>query len=86
MALASFFRDRNGNVCIAEKPNLPILAWAGFGVASMMALTPRYRTLLGTLSKGSLMVWAALEAIWGKSPFRRTIGMATLAGESLPRS
>lgn len=86
MALTSFFRDRNGHICIAETPNLPILAWAGFGAASMMALTPGPRKLLGTLSKGSLMVWAALEAVWGRSPFRRTIGMATLAAESLPRS
>ncbi|MDN3482551.1 hypothetical protein QMA10_11530 [Arthrobacter sp. APC 3897] len=86
MALTNFFRDRNGRIRIFEVPNLPILAWAGFGAASMMALTPKYRELMGTLSKGSLTFWALLEAVRGNSPFRRTMGMATLAREVLPRT
>lgn len=86
MALTNFFRDRNGRIRIAEVPNLPILAWAGFGAASMMALTPKYRDVMGTLSKGALLVWALLEAVRGNSPFRRVLGMSTLAREVLPRS
>ncbi|MET4060544.1 hypothetical protein ABIB35_002092 [Arthrobacter sp. UYP6] len=86
MALTNFFRDRNGRICIAEAPNLPILAWAGFGAASMMALTPKYQQIMSALSKGSLIVWALLEAVRGKSPFRRTVGMAALAREVLPRT
>lgn len=86
MALTNFFRDRNGRIRIIEVPNLPILAWAGFGAASMMALTPKYQEVTGTLSKGSLLVWALLEAVRGNSPFRRVLGMSTLAREVLPRS
>lgn len=84
MAITNFFRDRNGRIRIFEAPNLPILAWAGFGAASMMALTPKNRQLMGTLSKGSLMFWALLETATGHSPFRRTLGAATLAREVLP--
>ena len=86
MALTNFFRDSNGRLCIAEFPNLPILAWAGFGAASMMALTPKYRDAMSMLSKGSLLVWALLEAVRGRSPFRRVLGMSTLAREVLSRS
>ena len=85
MALSNFFRDRNGRICIAEVPNLPILAWAGFGTASMMALTPKCRHAMRILSKGSLLVWALVEAVGGRSPFRRVLGMSTLAREVLPR-
>lgn len=84
MAITNFFRDRNGRIRIFEAPNLPILAWAGFGAASMMALTPKNRQLMGNLSKGSLMFWALLETATGHSPFRRTLGAATLAREVLP--
>lgn len=84
MAVTNFFRDRNGRIRIFEVPNLPILAWAGFGAASMMALTPRYRELMGSLSKGSFIVWALLEMLGGRSPFRRTLGAAALAREVLP--
>lgn len=85
MAITNFFRDRNGRVRIFEAPNLPILAWAGFGAASLMALTPRYRKLMGFLSRGSLIIWALSETAGGRSPFRRTVGAATLAREVLPR-
>ncbi|MBO0909359.1 hypothetical protein [Arthrobacter sunyaminii] len=85
MALTNFFRDRNGRIRIVEVPNLPVLAWAGLGAASMMALTPKYQEILGSLSKGSLILWASLEAARGNSPFRRTLGMAALAREVLPR-
>ncbi|WAP51947.1 hypothetical protein OL239_00925 [Arthrobacter sp. ATA002] len=86
MAITNFFRDRNGRVRIFEAPNLPLLAWAGFGAASMMALTPRFQGLMGRLSKVSLLFWALLETAGGRSPFRRTVGAAVLAGEVLPRS
>lgn len=84
MAITNFFRDRNGRIRVFEAPNLPILAWAGFGAASMMALTPKYRELLASLSRGSLVIWALLETATGRSPFRRTLGAATLAREVLP--
>ncbi|MCC3281740.1 hypothetical protein [Arthrobacter caoxuetaonis] len=78
MSFTSYFRDRRGKQTVFQRPNLPLLAWAGFGAASSMALTPRYRTLLHRASQGSMMWWAAGETFRGRSPFRRTIGAATL--------
>ena len=85
MAITNFFRDRNGRIRIIEPPNRPILAAAGFGVAAMMALTPKYQNLMGGLSKAAFIIWAVLETGSGRSPFRRTLGAAALAREVLPR-
>lgn len=78
MGVSSYFRDRTGRQTVFLPPNLPILAWAGLGTASAMALTPRYRNLLRRASQGAMMWWAAGETFRGRSPFRRTIGAATL--------
>ncbi|WP_091600846.1 hypothetical protein [Arthrobacter koreensis] len=78
MGITRYFRDRSGRQTVFLPPNLPILAWAGFGMASAMALTPRYRQALHRLSQGAMMWWAAGETFRGRSPFRRTIGAATL--------
>lgn len=78
MAITRFFRDRSGRQTVFQLPNLPLLAWAGFGAASGMALTPRYRSLLHRASQGAMLWWAAGETFRGRSPFRRTVGAAAL--------
>ena len=78
MGVSTYFRDRTGRQTVFLPPNLPILAWAGLGMASAMALTPRYRDLLRRASQVAMMWWAAGETFRGRSPFRRTIGAATL--------
>ena len=55
MGVSSYFRDRTGRQTVFLPPNLPILAWAGLGTASAMALTPRYRNLLRRASQGAMM-------------------------------
>lgn len=85
MAISNFFRDRNGRIRIMEVPNRPLLAAAGFGAASTMAMTPKYQNVLSTLSKAAFVIWAVLETGRGRSPFRRTLGAAALAREVLPR-
>ncbi|MCQ1946352.1 MULTISPECIES: hypothetical protein [unclassified Arthrobacter] len=78
MASRNFFTDRFGRQTVFKVPNGPLIGWGLFGVASMMALTPRNAGLLKTLSKGCLMVWALGETFRGDSGFRRSIGAATL--------
>ncbi|MCC9174083.1 hypothetical protein [Arthrobacter sp. zg-Y179] len=81
MASRNFFTDRFGRQTVFKVPNGPLIGWGVFGVASMMALTPRNAGLLKTLSKGCLMVWALGETFRGESGFRRSIGAATLLRE-----
>ena len=79
MGITGFFRDSAGRQNIIQRPNLPLLAWAGFGAASGMALTQRNRDFLHRASHACMIWWAARETFRGQSPFRRTIGAATLA-------
>ena len=86
MASRNFFTDQFGRQTVFEVPNGPILGWAAFGVASMMALTPHNSALLKNLSHACLLIWAAGEAFRGRSGFRRTIGAATLLRQLAPRT
>ncbi|RJU02218.1 hypothetical protein D6T65_06370 [Arthrobacter frigidicola] len=74
-----FFTDSHGRQGIAQRPNALILAWAGLGAASLMALKDENRRVLGQASTASLAIWAVLEAADGDSGFRRTAGALTLA-------
>ncbi|MCC9205672.1 hypothetical protein [Arthrobacter sp. zg-Y769] len=78
MASRNFFTDRLGRQTVFLVPNGPLIGWGVFGVASMMALTPRNAGLLKTLSKGCLILWALGKTFRGESGFRRSIGAATL--------
>jgi hypothetical protein len=78
MGITSYFRDPTGKQTVFQLPNSRLLAWAGFGVASAMALTPRYRNLLHWVSRVFMIWWAAGETFQGRSPFRRTVGAAAL--------
>ena len=78
MASRNFFTDRFGRQTIIQVPNAPILGWAAFGAASLMALTPKNSELLKTLSKSCLVLWALGETFRGRSGFRRTVGAVTL--------
>ena len=75
-----FFRDNNGNIVIAQPPNLPIIVW---GVASLLKLifTSGYINVgLDLIAFGSLFTWAWLELFQGVNYFRRTLGFVVLVG------
>jgi hypothetical protein len=74
------FRDSNGNIVIAQAPNLPIIVW---GVASLLKLifTSGYINVgLDLIAFGSLFTWAWLELFQGVNYFRRALGFVVLVG------
>ncbi len=71
-------RNEFGKQTIAQRPNAPIIGWALFGAASMMALEEQNRRALSAASTACLMVWAGLEVATGESVFRRAMGGLTL--------
>ncbi|MCC3271992.1 hypothetical protein MUK71_00200 [Arthrobacter zhangbolii] len=85
MASRNFFTDQFGRQTVIEVPNAPIIGWGVFGLASMMALTPRRADQLKTLSKACLLLWALGETFRGESGFRRSIGAATLLSQITAR-
>ena len=74
------FRDSNGNLVIAQPPNLPIIVW---GVASLLKLiftTGLTNVGLDLIAFGSLFTWAWLELFQGVNYFRRMLGLVVLVG------
>ena len=76
-ALRRFVTDRRGRVVIAQPPNGPILAWSALAMAARTSAGAK-RPLLRTTRDATLAWWAGLEMLGGASPFRRTLGAATL--------
>ena len=75
-----FFRDDQGNIVIAQPPNLPIIVW---GVASLLKLvfaTGLINVGLDLIAFGSLFTWAWMELFQGVNYFRRTLGLVVLVG------
>ena len=74
------FRDSNGNIVIAQPPNLPIIVW---GVTSLLKLIFTSGSLnagLDLIAFGSLFTWAWLELFQGVNYFRRMLGLVVLVG------
>jgi hypothetical protein len=74
------FRDSEGNVVIAQLPNLPLIVW---GVATLLQLLPtsgKVYTGLDLIAFGSLFTWAWQELFDGVNYFRRALGAVVLIG------
>jgi len=74
------FRDPDGNIVIAQAPNLPLIVW---GVASLLELiftTGKVNIGLNALAFGALFTWAWQEIFEGVNYFRRFLGFVVLIG------
>ncbi|MEC4986129.1 MAG: hypothetical protein SAJ37_08720 [Oscillatoria sp. PMC 1068.18] len=74
-----FFRDDQGNIVIAQKPNLPIIL--GVGATLIYLLLPNQGNLslgLETVAIGALFTWGWMELFQGVNYFRRTLGLISL--------
>ncbi len=75
------FRDSQGQIVIAQMPNLPIIVWL---TATLLNLIPtnssNIHTGLDAIAFGSLFTWAWLELFTGVNYFRRVLGLVVLLG------
>ena len=74
------FRDSQGEIVIAQKPNLPILVWLVATLLNLIPTTDNIHTGLDALAFGSLFTWAWLELFQGINYFRRALGFIVLLG------
>lgn len=74
------FRDSNGNIVIAQMPNLPLIVWFATSILSLILPTGNINIVFDTLATGSLFTWAWLELFDGVNYFRRALGLAALIG------
>ena len=69
------FRDINGEIVVAQAPNLPILIWIAATLLKLVVKTDRLKIALDLLAFGSLSYWSFLEISEGANYFRRDLGV-----------
>lgn len=79
------FRDSDGNIVIAQTPNLPLLVGIAATLLGLIPtsgniLTGNIHTGLDALAFGSLFTWAWQELFEGVNYFRRALGLVVLLG------
>lgn len=72
------FRDSNGNIVIAQPPNLPILVWLSATALQFLVTNSNLQRGLEAIAFGSLFTWAWLELFQGVNYFRRSLGLIVL--------
>ena len=74
------FRDSDGNIVIAQMPNLPLIVWIAATLLNLIPTTGNIHTGLDALAFGSLFTWAWQELFQGVNYFRRSLGLVVLLG------
>jgi hypothetical protein len=74
------FRDGNGNIVLAQKPNLPLIVGVVASLLSLVLTSGKINTVLDVVATGSFFTWAWLELFQGVNYFRRALGLAVLIG------
>lgn len=80
------FRDSDGNIVLAQMPNLPLIVWITAILLKLVFTTGVVNTVLEALTFGSLFTWAWLELFQGVNYFRRALGFGVLIGVIASRS
>ena len=73
------FEDKNGNVVLAQKWNLPLATWAVTTIVGVVVKTGTIGELIDLVGFGALFTWAWLELFQGVNYFRRLLGFIVLA-------
>lgn len=72
------FRDSEGNIVIAQMPNLPILVGLTATFLQFVLPSGEIQTTFGLVAFGALFTWAWQELFEGVNYFRRSLGLIGL--------
>ncbi|HEY9623629.1 MAG TPA: hypothetical protein V6C78_24945 [Crinalium sp.] len=72
------FRDREGNIVIAQMPNLPILIGLSAILLKFLLPSGNLQTAFSLIGFGALFTWAWQELFDGVNYFRRALGLIGL--------
>jgi hypothetical protein len=72
------FCDSEGNVVLAQPPNLPLLVWIGATLLKVIFTDGSFNIILDIIAFGSLLTWAWQELFEGVNYFRRALGLIVL--------
>jgi hypothetical protein len=78
-AAGRFWRDADGRVVVAQRPNLPFIGWLFFAALSRILGAGHGRSGAGFISSAFLFTWAYFELTHGVNYFRRLLGLIVLA-------
>ncbi|MDY6783948.1 MAG: hypothetical protein SW833_15620 [Cyanobacteriota bacterium] len=74
------FRDDEGNIVIAQPPNLPLVTGVAATLARFVVAPNDFQTVLDAIAFGALFTWAWQELFDGVNYFRQAIGLLGLIG------
>ena len=74
------FRDSEGNIVIAQPPNLPLVVGIVATILQLISPIGKFHLGLELIAFGSLFTWAWLELFQGVNYFRRGLGLIVLVG------
>jgi hypothetical protein len=74
------FRDSEGNIVIAQPPNLPLLLGIIATLLKIVVKSGNIHIGLDALAFGCLFTWAWLELFEGVNYFRQALGLLVLVG------
>lgn len=74
------FRDSEGNIVIAQMPNLPILVGLAATLLQFVLPSGNLQTGFDLVGFGALFTWAWQELFDGINYFRRALGLVALVG------
>jgi hypothetical protein len=74
------FRDDEGQIVIAQPPNLPILVAITTTLLTFLVPLGNLHTGLDAVAFGAWFTWAWLEMFEGVNYFRRGLGLLVLIG------
>ncbi|HEY9878804.1 MAG TPA: hypothetical protein V6D29_10130 [Leptolyngbyaceae cyanobacterium] len=74
------FRDSEGNIVIAQVPNLPIMLGLIATLLQFVLPTGTLQTAAELIAFGALFTWSWQELFDGVNYFRRALGLLVLVG------
>lgn len=72
------FRDENGNIVIAQPPNLPLTIAVISSLLGIVLNAGQFGIVLNFIAFGSFFTWAWEELFDGVNYFRKTLGLLAL--------
>lgn len=74
-----FWLDKDGNLSVVQKPNLPLIIWAASIIIQIvLGVGNPISTSVKIIGSVALLIWAILEVYSGVSYFRKLIGLCVL--------
>ena len=72
------FRDSEGNIVIAQPPNLPLIVGIVASLLKLVVTAGTINLVLDLVAFGALFTWAWEELFQGVNYFRRALGLIAL--------